>query len=183
MHTLMYLMPRLDIADAMVASLRQMGVSEDAYRVVSQDEDGIRRHHLHDATLLDKTDVVHAGERGGLIGAMLGLVFASVLLATQPLGVAFGWGGMMLSVLLIALFGAWVGGMVGLSHEHYKLAPFHDALACGHYLLMIGVRDDAKAAEIEMAMLRAHPEAIFVADDETLVNPFASKAEFRVHGI
>lgn len=183
MHTLMYLMPRLEIAEAMVATLRQMGIGDDAYRVVSQDEDGIRRHHLHDATLIDKTDVVHSGERGALAGAGLGLVLAAILLATQPLGFPLGWAGMMLTVLLIALFGTWVGGMVGLSHENYKLAPFHDALARGQYLLMIGMRDDARAAELEMAMLRAHPEAIFVADDETLVNPFASKAEFRVHGI
>ena len=182
MHTLMYLMPRLDAAEAMVASLKKLGIGHDAYRIVSQDEDGIRRHHLHDATLLDKTDVIHWGERGALIGALLGAVLAGALLLMKPSGVALSMTGIVLVALLIAFFGAWVGGMAGLSEENYKLKPFHDALARGQYLLKIGVGNDAKATEIEVAMLRQHPEAIFVADDETVTNPFASKAEFRVRG-
>lgn len=182
MHTLMYLMPRLDAAEAMVASLKKLGVGHDAYRIVSQDEDGIRRHHLHDATLLDKTDVIHWGERGALIGGLLGAVVAAALLF-QPEAVPLSAAGIAMVALLMAFFGAWVGGMAGLSEENYKLKPFHEALARGQYLLKIGVANDAKASEIEAAMLRQHPDALFVADDETMTNPFVSKPEFRVRGV
>lgn len=182
MHTLMYLMPRLDAAEAMVASLKKLGVGHDAYRIVSQDEDGIRRHHLHDATLLDKTDVIHWGERGALIGGLLGAVIAAALLF-QPEAVPLSAAGIVMVALLMAFFGAWVGGMAGLSEENYKLKPFHEALASGQYLLKVGVANDAKASEIEVAMLRQHPDALFVADDETITNPFASKPEFRVRGV
>lgn len=183
MHSLMYLMYRLDTAEAMVATLDELNISQDAYRIISRDEDGIRRHHLHDGTLLDRTDVVHSGERGALIGAATGLVFASLLMVAQPLGMPLGWGGFVVAMLIVGCFGAWVGGMVGLNHEHYKLRPFHDALARGRYLLIIGVRDLVAAERVRQAMLSRHPEAIFMADDETMTNPLASKPEFRLQHI
>ncbi len=181
MHTLMYLMHRLDTAEAMVVSLRTMDIGHDAYRVISKDEDGIRSHHLHDGTLVDRTDVVHSGERGALAGGAIGLLFALLLAMTEPLGFPLGWGGFLAVMVLIGFFGAWVGGMVGLSHENYKFEPFHDALEAGQYLMTIGVRDLAKVEEVQRTMLMQHPEAIFMADDDTIINPFASKPEFRLH--
>lgn len=183
MHTLMYLMRRLDTAEAMVATLQEMNIGHEAYRVISKDEDGIRRHHLHDGTLVDRTDVVHSGERGALMGGGIGLVFAVLLVLSQPLGMPVGWTGFMVATLIVGFFGAWVGGMVGLSHENYKLKPFHDALEQGQYLMTIGVRDIIKAEAVRQAMMMRHPEAIFMADDETMTNPFASKPEFRLHHV
>ncbi len=183
MHTLMYLMRKLDTVEAMVASLQEMNIGHDAYRVISKDEDGIRRHHLHDGTLVDRTDVVHSGERGALMGGLVGLAFALLLALTDPLGVPLGWTGFLVVIALIGFFGAWVGGMVGLSHENYKLAPFHKALQQGQYLMTIGVRDIIKAESVRQTMMLRHPEAIFMADDETMTNPLASKPEFRLQHV
>lgn len=183
MHTLMYLMRRLDTAEAVVASLQDLNIGHDAYRVISKDEDGIRRHHLHDGTLIDRTDVVHSGERGALIGGAVGMIFAFLLVLAEPLGVPMGWGGFMVVMAMIGFFGAWVGGMVGLSHENYKLKPFHDALEEGQYLMTIGVRDIVKAESLRQTMMLKHPDALFMADDETVTNPFVSKPEFRLHPV
>lgn len=181
MHKLMYLMDKLETAEAMAATLKEMHFDEDAYRVLSKDEDGIRRHHLHDATLLDQTDVVHSGERGALIGGLLGMLLAAVLMVMQPFGMTMGLFGFLFVTLLVGFFGAWVGGMAGLGRENYKLKPFHDALAAGKYLLMIGMHDEHRVGAVRQAMLLRHPEAIFMADDETLTNPFSSKAEYPLH--
>lgn len=183
MHTLMYLMRRLDTAEAMVASLQDLNIGHDAYRVISKDEDGIRSHHLHDGTLIDRTDVVHSGERGALMGGAIGLLFALMLAMTEPLGFPLGWGGFLAVMALIGFFGAWVGGMVGLSHENYKLKPFHQALEEGQYLMAIGVRDIVKAEAVRQTMMLKHPDAIFMADDETAINPFVSEPEFRLHQV
>lgn len=181
MHKLMYLMPRLETVEAMAATLRDMHVGDEAYRVISRDEDGIRRHRLRDATLLDHTDLVHLGERGALVGAASGMVLAALLLVMQPFGVPIGWLAFLVVTLLVGLFGAWVGGMAGLSHEHYKLAPFHEALAQGQYLVVIGMRDAHRIGAVRQAMLLRHPEAIFMADDDTLTNPLASRPEYPMH--
>ena len=36
-------------------------------------------------------------------------------------------------------FGAWEGGMIGLSRENYKIERFHDDIEAGHYLIMVDV--------------------------------------------
>ena len=114
MHTLMYIMDRLETADAVVGSLKEMNVGHDAYRVFSKDEDGISRHHLHDATLFDKTDLLHTGERGALIGGVLGILFALGLILSQPFGTPVGWSAFLAASAIIGFFGAWAGGMVGI---------------------------------------------------------------------
>jgi hypothetical protein len=183
MHTLMYLMDKLETAEAVVSSLKEMNIGYDGYRLVSKDADGIRRHHLHSATPLDQTDILHSGERGALIGGGLGMVFALGLVLSQPFGVPVGWAGFLFATAIIGSFGAWTGGLVGLSHENYKLKPFHRAIEQGKYLMMIGLRDREKVVQVKQAMHKLHPDVSFVADDEAFMDPFTSTPEFRARHI
>lgn len=180
MYTLMYLMDRLETAESMVSSLGELNIDYDGYHVMSKDVDGIRRHHLHNASPLEESDVIHSGERGAIIGAIAGVLFALGLVLTQPFGVQVGWGAFLVASIIVGCFGAWAGGMVGISHENYKLAPFHAAIQEGKYLLMIGVREESKASAVKKAMYERHPEARFAAEDQAGIDPFASKPEFRV---
>ena len=183
MHTLMYLTDRLETAEAMVGSLQELNIGHDAYRIISKDSDGIRRHHLHDASPLEQTDIVHSGERGALIGGGVGLAFAVGMTFVQPFGVPLGFGAFLATTALFGFFGAWTGGMIGVGHDNYKLAPFHRAIEEGKYLMTIGVRDAEKASAVKKHMHRQHPGALFVADDDNFTDPFVSKAEFRVRHI
>ena len=47
--------------------------------------------------------------------------------------------------------------MVGISHDNYKLAPFHDAIAEGKYLLVVNVAS--------MADYEALAQRLFEGDD------------------
>ncbi len=179
MRTLYYLTDKLDTAEAMVTTLHALEISDDGYYIVSKDHDGVRRHHLHEASAIDETDVIHSGERGAIIGGLCGLLFALWIAIFQPLGLEMGLGAFLFVSALIGCFGAWVGGMVGISHDNYKLAPFHDAIAEGKYLLVVNVREPAKAREIKEAMHRKHPEAWFEAEDDVGIDVFATRAEFR----
>lgn len=179
MRTLYYLMDRLDTAEGMAATLKAMNVDNDGYYIVSKDHDGLRRHHLHDASLIDETDIIHSGERGALIGGLCGFLFALWVVMVKPLGLSIGLGAFLFVSILIGCFGAWVGGMVGISHDNYKLAPFHDAIARGKYLMVINVRGPAKARDIKLAMHQQHPDALFEAEDAVGVDVLALKAEFR----
>lgn len=179
MRTLYYLMDKVDTADAMASTLRSMNIDDDGYYVVSRDHDGVRRHHLHDASPLESTDIIHSGERGALIGGLCGLLFALWVAVMKPMGMEMTLLTFLFVSALIGCFGAWVGGMVGISHENYKLTPFHDAIAAGKYLMVISVREPAKAREVKQAMHKRHPEAMFEAEDSIGVDVLASKTEFR----
>jgi hypothetical protein len=179
MRTLYYLTDTLDTVEGMAGTLRNLNVDDDGYYVVSHDRDGLRRRHLHDASLMDETDIVHSGEQGALIGGFCGLLFAFWVAVMQPMGLTMTPFSFLFVSILIGFFGAWVGGMVGISHENYKLTPFHGAIVAGKYLMVVMVRTPAKAREVKQVMHRRHPEAVFEAEDSIGVDALAGKAEFR----
>lgn len=177
MHTLMFLSHTLEATHQAVDCLRARGLSEDNYSIIGKHEGGLSRHHLHLSGVWERTDLVHSGEQGVIIGAFIGILFAGLMLWLQPFGVAVAWQAVVVSILVFCAFGAWVGGMVGLSHENYKLAPFHEALESGQYLLLVGVRDEAGVRHINEA-LAGITGVRLVKDDESLPNPFQRRADF-----
>lgn len=179
MRTLYYLMDRLDTAAAMAGTLKEFNIDEDGYYIVSKDHDGLRRRRLHDASVFEETDLIHSGMRGALIGGLCGLLFALWIALIQPLGLKMGLLTFVLVSLFIGHFGAWVGGMVGLSHENYKLAPFHEAITRGKYLMVVNVRDNARARRLKEALFRRHPDARFEAEDDGSMGILTSRAQFR----
>lgn len=179
MRSLYYLMDKLDTARAMADTLRELNVDESGYYIVSKDHDGLRRQSLHDASIFAETDLVHSGLRGAIVGGLAGLLFAVWLAAVQPFGLEIGLVAFLLIALFIGHFGAWVGGMVGLSHENYRLTPFHEAIAHGRYLLVVNVREDARARKVKEVLFRRHPEARFEAEDSGAMSLLSSRSELR----
>lgn len=179
MRSLYYLMDKLDTARGMAETLHELNVDDSGYYIVSKDHDGIRRHNLHDASVFAETDLVHSGLRGALAGGICGLIFAVWLAAVQPFGLQVGLPGFLLVALLIGHFGAWVGGMVGLSHENYRLMPFHEAIAHGRYLMVINLRESARARKIKEVLFRRHPDARFEAEDSGAMSLLSSRTELR----
>jgi hypothetical protein len=179
MRTLYYLMDRLDTASAVAATLKELNVDESGYYIVSKDHDGLKRRNLHDASVLEETDLIHSGMRGALIGGLCGLLFALWIVMIQPFGMTLNLLGFLLVAAFIGHFGAWVGGMVGLSHESYKLTPFHDAIAHGKYLMVINLREPSKARKVKEVLHARHPDAQFEAQDKGGIDLLSGKAEFR----
>lgn len=177
MHTLMFLSQTLEATRQAVDRLREQGLAEDSYSVIGKHEGGLARHHLHLSGVWERTDLVHSGEQGVIAGAFVGLLFAALMLWLQPFGVAVAWQAVVVSILIFCAFGAWVGGMIGLSHENYKLAPFHEALESGQFLLLVGVRDAAGVRHLSAALANIAGLRL-VKDDDGLPNPFQRQAGF-----
>lgn len=178
MRTLYYLMDRLETASEVARTLKEFNIDDNGYYIVSKDHDGLRRHNLKDATIMEETDLVHSGVRGALIGGICGLLFALWMVLVEPFGLTLNLWGFLLVALFVGHFGAWVGGMVGLSHESYKLTPFHEAIARGKYLMVVNVRENARARKIKEVLHARHPEAVFEAEDKARMS-LSSKPEFR----
>jgi hypothetical protein len=179
MHTLMFLSNSLEATRMAVERLRKIGVPEDAYSVIGRQEEGLFRHHLHVSGIWERTDLIHSGERGIIIGGFFGVFFAGLMMWMQPFGVPVNMWALLACVAIFGSFGAWVGGMVGLSHENYKLAPFHQAIEDGQYLLLVGCKDDMGAASIRQH-LASLKELSFAADDTSMINPLHNSAEFKL---
>lgn len=179
MRSLYYLIDRLDSARAMAGTLHELNIDDSGYYIVSKDHDGLRRNQLHDASLFAETDLVHSGLRGAIAGGIAGVLFALWIAVVQPFGMQVGLLAFLLIALFIGHFGAWVGGMVGLSHENYRIAPFHEAIAHGKYLMVINVREPSRARKIKEVLNHRHPDARFEAEDGGAMHLLSSRPDFQ----
>jgi hypothetical protein len=172
MRRLYYIADDLPTTRAISETLHEEGVKDWNFHVVAKDESGLYQHHIHSATPIHQLDIIHSGERWGLLGAGAGLVvglgiyfFEAFPFATTGLTV-------FLFALVGGLFGAWQGGVIGMSRESYKLEPFHEDIEAGRYLIMVDVKPDSRG-RVREVMNMGFPKVRFCGRDTTMINPFS----------
>jgi hypothetical protein len=75
-------------------------------------------------------------------------------------------------MLVATLFGAWVGGLIGMDSENRKLRRFHAEIEAGKYLVLIYARKGL-GVKIKKMMGERHSEARHIATDRHFINPFS----------
>lgn len=171
MKRLYYLTANLDSTEEISTDIHAAGVTDWHFHVISKDEAGLYRRHIHGATLFQKNEAIRYGERGALAGLAVAALLTIVLAGDESTDLS-GLG--YLAVFgFVTLFGAWVGGLMGLSTESRAIARFHDDLDAGRNLILIDVRGDQEEA-IGRVMTEKHPEARLVEVGSTLVTPFGT---------
>jgi len=171
MRRLYYLAEDLETTRRVSETLLAEGLPNWRFHVLSQDEAGLYRHQIHAASLLQQLDVIHTGERWALVGGLTGLALGLLAFVTEALP----WGASPWMVLIVtfigAFFGAWQGGMVGMSRENYKIERFHQDIEDGRYLIMVDVGQEHRARVREI-MNMGFPGVRYGGKDNLLVNPF-----------
>lgn len=114
---------------------------------------------LHEASVLQKSDVRHALFLGMGLGALGGMLLG-VYLRLNPIGeFSFGAGTFLLATLGGLAFGAWTSTLIGMSTPNSALKRFEPEIEAGRILLMVDV-PAARVEEIEQLIARRHPEAV-----------------------
>jgi len=167
MKRLYYVTSRIDSVEQIAKDMHREGISDWHFRVLSKDRQGLYNHHIHSTNYLHEFDLLHGALRGAIIGVVVGLLLCLIVnqLAGYPAL------SLQLLVLIGALFGTWLGALIGMSHENYKVARFHDDIEAGRYLIMVDV-DQKQVTTIKQIMASYHPEANSCGEESTLVNPF-----------
>ncbi len=114
---------------------------------------------LHEANVLQTTDIVHGAQQGGLIGAFLGCAAGFALawfVIPDP-----GWqvAVVLAAIVLGALFGGWAASMAGAAIPNSRLRAFADEVADGRILLMVDVPEH-KVVDVQALLGRTHPEVM-----------------------
>ena len=172
MKRMYYLTPNLDSTEQISKDLHEEGITDWNFHVHSKDEAGLYKRHIHSANYIHKLDIVRYGERGAIVGFVISLAAVAYVVTAEPFGPE-GTGSMVYLAIcaFLTLFGAWVGGLAGLTHENQKIAMFHEDVDRGKYLLLIDVRQDEED-KVKSLMARKHPEAELKRIGSTVINPF-----------
>jgi hypothetical protein len=113
---------------------------------------------LPQASVLQKTDIVHGAQTGIVIGGVVGAVAGALLVFFPPEGATLA----LMTVLLVAIggavFGAWASSMVASSVPNSRLRSFERDMESGKVLMMVDV-PMRRVQEICDAISRRHPEA------------------------
>jgi len=171
MKRMYYLTDTIDSAEQISTDLHSVGITHWNFHVLSKDEAGLYKRHIHSANYLQKLDVVRDAERGALLGLLGGIYTAIYISTSDPFGPNPGGLAYLTAIGFITLFGAWVGGLAGLAKENQKIARYHDAIEAGQYLIMIDVKA-AEESRVRHLMSEKHPEAAFKRVGSTFINPF-----------
>lgn len=155
-----------DVSDA----LHEAGIDDWHFHVISRDEAGLRLHAVQGAPIYEQLDLVHSGERVALFGAGAGLLVGGLCALIQPFPWPTETWHVVLLTLLTGCFGAWTGGMLGLSRENYRLEPFHEEIAAGNYLMLVDVAAD-KESTVRELMARRFNDVQRGGEGSSLMNP------------
>lgn len=172
-----YLSPTLADTQHISEDLRSSGVGNWFVHIISKNEAELERRHLHSSNYLETLDFLREGLIGAGLGLVTGLFLAWVMAAIEPFGSReiplIAYAGV---VFLLTCFGAWQGGLAGISNENRKLRRFHNDIEAGKYLILVYASSKAEA-RIHAMMERLHPEAMLVGMDAKFYNPFAVPKE------
>jgi hypothetical protein len=173
MKCLYYLAPTLESTHGISDDLHAVHVNDFFLHVISRDEAGLKKQHIHSSNYLETLDVVRDGVIGAAVGFCVGLLGVWLIDRFDPFGVEVPLFVYLALVAVATLFGAWEGGLIGIGLENRKLAKFHDDIAAGKFLVLIYALKSQEAAVRRMMQSR-HPEAELVGVDRHFVNPFSS---------
>jgi len=161
----------INIAQRVSDRLHEEGITDWNFHVLGKDKADVIRHHLHSTTPLQELDIIRSGERGVLAGFTFGVVATAAIAMFTSIGEHMGLIAQLATIVLFSLFGAWLGGLVGVSSENYKIRRFHDDIEAGYFLLMIDVQpyqeSEVREVVVEFDQIRQSGE------DTTFDNPFA----------
>lgn len=172
MKRLYYLTKNINIAEVVSDRLHEEGVTDWHFHVLGKDKANVVRHHLHGATPLQELDIIRSGERGVMMGFFVGLLAMAIVSVFTSLGQYMTLLSQAATVIGFSLFGAWLGGLVGVSTENYKIRRFHDDIEAGYFLLMVDVTQDQRRAVLDVMDEFDHIQQ--AGEDSTFINPFAT---------
>jgi hypothetical protein len=147
--------PDLEAAQQTMNDLLLARIDEGHIHVLARS--GASMEGLHEANVLQKSDLVHGAELGGVIGGAAGVILGVILVLMPPTGFQLQLVTILIAALGGALFGTWASSLVAASVPNTKLLAFAKDIAEGKYLMMVDV-PFRRVEEIQSLLRKRHPE-------------------------
>jgi hypothetical protein len=149
-----YISDNLDDLERIEHQLEAGGIARPQIYMLSNDDVGLENRDVNRVASFLKTDVIHAGE----IGAVLGIAVASlILLVSHFSGIAaqVGWAPFIFLAIIGFGFATWEAGFIGMQIPNIHFTRFEEALEQGRHVLFVETdREDQKKLK---AVIKQYP--------------------------
>lgn len=179
LHRLYYVADSLENTVSIARNLEKRGIGYDQMHVLSKNEAGLLRHHIHTATPLEDHEIIKMGERGGILGSIAGLIFIIGLSIVDPFEMEISFWVLFLIWVLFSMHGAWAGGLVGTHARNYRISRFEKDIENGKYLMMIDVGDAQERLVHSVIDIDHRDEARYEGESPAHSGPFDGLHFFR----
>jgi hypothetical protein len=113
---------------------------------------------LHEASYLQKTDIVHGAGIGLVLGGVGGLILGAVIVTYPPAGTQPQLVAVLIAAIIGGVLGAWMASMAGAAVPNSRLKEFQQDIERGRVLCMVDV-PYGRVEQIRDLVLSRHPEA------------------------
>ena len=149
-----YISDDLDDLERIEHQLEAGGIARPQIYMLSNDDVGLENRDVNRVASFLKTDVIHAGE----IGAVLGVTVAAlILLVSHFSGIAaqVGWAPFIFLAIIGFGFATWEAGFIGMQIPNVHFTRFEEALKQGRHVLFVETdREDQKKLK---AVIKQYP--------------------------
>lgn len=149
-----YISDDLDDLERIEHQLEAGGIARPQIYMLSNDDVGLENRDVNRVASFLKTDVIHAGE----IGAVLGVAVAAlILLVSHFSGIAAqaGWAPFIFLAIIGFGFATWEAGFIGMQIPNVHFTRFEEALEQGRHVLFVETdREDQKKLK---AVIKQYP--------------------------
>lgn len=156
MKRLYFLVPSIKLAHKIVNELLIARITDKHIHILAKR--GTTLGDLPEASVLQKTDLIPAVERGVALGGFTGTLAGLITVSIPPAFPVVAGGIILGTTLAGAGLGAWLGGMVGMNVGNTRVKQFEEAIEKGALLMMVDV-PPTRVDEIQALVKKHHPEA------------------------
>lgn len=154
---LYFLLPDVDSARRTADDLLLARIEDRHMRFLAKR--GTDLGELHEASYLQKTDLVHGAGIGLMLGGIGGLLLGAIIVAYPPEGTNPKLVAVLIAAIVGGVLGAWMSSMAAAAVPNSRLKQFQDDIERGKVLLMVDV-PYGRVGQIRDLVLTRHPEAV-----------------------
>lgn len=136
-----YISNDLDDLESVEQELEENGIDRPQIHVLSNFDADIAKRDLNEVHSFFRTDVVHWGLRGLMVGVMMALVALGVVNMTG-LHETVGWTPFIFLAIILLGFCTWEGGFYGFQEPNERFRKFQHILDKGKHVFFVDVRPE-----------------------------------------
>ena len=150
MHRLCLLVPDIVTTKRIAEHIKTSGISDSHIHVLGKSALAIEHIHLHQANLLQTTNLSRALLIGGALGLIVGALSGLSLFIFSPWGMNVPISGVIIFTFVGLILGLWISGLVGIGVKNPVVEQTSSFLKQGQYLMMIDLSEQEEHIENEI---------------------------------